>query len=90
MHSYKKEIEGKGGVKSYRFGPDHRAFGNPEHEPGNKCYCPSGYGGNATSSSSPSGPTMMTHAPTSPPQCAPHGTFNVSLCQYGKQTTPQP
>jgi len=82
---FKKQVEGKGGVKAYRFGPDHRAFADPEHEPENKCFCPSSYSTNTTSSSNhtstTSMPTVSTHSTTSG-QCAPHGTFNVSLCQY--------
>lgn len=83
--SFKKEIQGKGGVKAYRFGPDHRAFADPEHEPHNKCYCPSSYGGNSsTSSNSSSATSRPTVSVQSTNQCAPHGTFNVSLCQYGE------
>lgn len=68
-------------MKSYRFGPDEKAFADPEHEPENQCYCPSSVvsSGNSSSSSSTTTPKMM---PTAD-QCAPHGTFNVSLCQYG-------
>lgn len=81
VYSFKKEVVGKGGVKSYRFGPDEKAFADPEHEPENQCYCPSSInsGGNSSSSSSSTMPKMMSTAG----QCAPHGTFNVSLCQYG-------
>ncbi|XP_050061289.1 lysosome membrane protein 2 isoform X3 [Aphis gossypii] len=82
---FKKQVEGKGGVKAYRFGPDHRAFADPDHEPENKCYCPSlnSPSANSTSSSSSSTTSMpMMSTKTNFPQCAPHGTFNVSLCQY--------
>lgn len=76
MHSFKKQVEGKGGVKAYRFGPDDKAFANPENEPSNRCYCPSSFSGNSSSGSMPITSTSG--------QCAPHGTFNVSLCQYGE------
>ncbi|XP_025422540.1 scavenger receptor class B member 1 isoform X2 [Sipha flava] len=82
---FKKEVERKG-VKAYRFGPDHRAFADPEHEPENRCYCPSSSNSTSNSSSSSSSastpmPTVSKQSSTSG-QCAPHGTFNVSLCQY--------
>lgn len=73
MHSFKKEIEAKGGVKAYRFGPNEQAFADPEHLPENRCYCPSSVSGNSSSTTMPT-----------PGQCAPQGTFNVSLCQYGE------
>lgn len=85
--SFKKEVEGKGGVKSYRFGPDHRAFADPDHEPDNKCYCPSSsyHSSSNSSSSTTTMPTVSTTAQTTTSgQCAPHGTFNVSFCQYGE------
>jgi len=74
-------------VKAYRFGPDHRAFADPDHEPENRCYCPSlsSSSGNSTSGASSSITAMPTvSSKINSPQCAPHGTFNVSLCQYGK------
>lgn len=80
MHSFKKEIEAKGGVKAYRFGPNEQAFADPEHLPENRCYCPSSVNGNSSSSAMP---TMSTQS-TNSNQCAPQGTFNVSLCQYGE------
>lgn len=79
-HSFKKEIEAKGGVKAYRFGPNEQAFADPEHLPENRCYCPSSVSSNSSSSAMP---TMSTQSTTSG-QCAPQGTFNVSLCQYGE------
>lgn len=80
IRSFKKQVEGKGGVKAYRFGPNDKAFANPDHETANRCYCPSSYSGNSSFNAMP---TMSTHSTISG-QCAPHGTFNVSLCQYGE------
>lgn len=90
-HRFKKQVEAKGGVKAYRFGPDHRAFADPDHEPENRCYCPSlsSSSGNSTSGTSSSTTPMPTvSTKMNSPQCAPHGTFNVSLCQYGKSLNP--
>lgn len=77
---FKKQIEGKGGVKAFRFGPGQQAFADPDHEPANRCYCPSSVAGNGSSAATATA-TVSTRA-NAQNQCAPHGTFNVSLCQY--------
>ncbi|XP_066991108.2 lysosome membrane protein 2 isoform X2 [Anabrus simplex] len=39
---FKKEVEIKGGIPAYRYGPPDNVFGAPDTNPDNKCFCPGG------------------------------------------------
>ncbi|XP_050425596.1 scavenger receptor class B member 1 [Adelges cooleyi] len=74
---FKKQVETNGQVMGYRFGPSEQAFADPDKNPENECYCPSASTSSGNSSTTPSSTPKSIAG-----QCAPHGTFNVSLCQY--------